>query len=86
MKITFHTFRIGDVEDPDIWAADPIMRWQETEQGQWVMQHAHNVTYYQSPDMTSFGYRYVIRGEIYDARKITEYFLRWPDQSPPSSG
>ena len=80
MKINFHIFTIGDVDDPDIYAAEPISKWQQTEQGQWVMKHAHNLTYYQQPDTYQWGYRFVIRGELNDPRKITEYFLRWPTQ------
>ena len=71
---------MGDVEDPDIYAAEPISRWQQTEHGQWVMENAHNLTYYQQPDAIQWGYRFVIRGELNDPRKITEYFLRWPAQ------
>ena len=80
MKINFHTFTMGDVEDPEIYAAEPISRWQLTEQGQWVMEHAHNLTYHQQSDAHQWGYRFVIRGELNDPRKITEYFLRWPTQ------
>jgi hypothetical protein len=80
MKINFHQFTMGDVEDPDIYAAEPIMSWQKTEQGRWVMEHAHNLTYHQQPDQHTWGHRFVIRGEINDPRKITEYFLRWPNQ------
>ena len=34
------SFNIGDVEDPDLYAAQPICEWQATEEGQWVMEHA----------------------------------------------
>lgn len=80
MKINFHRFRVGDVEDPEIYAAEPIRQWQETEQGQWVMQNAHSLTYVSQPDETYWGYRYTIRGEITDPKKITEYFLKWDQQ------
>ena len=29
----FHQFNLGDVEDPDIYAAQPIWEWQQTEKG-----------------------------------------------------
>ena len=82
MKITFHTFAMGDVEDVDIYAAQPIYEWQQTAKGQWVMENAHNLTYHTTPDLSLMGggYRIVIRGEINDSRKVTEYFLRWPTQ------
>ena len=80
MKITFHRFNMGDVEDVDVYAAQPILEWQQTEQGQWVMENAHNLTYHTRPDQMRWGYDVAIRGEITDPRKQTEYFLRWPTQ------
>ena len=76
MLITFHQFSMGDVDDVDIYAAQPIYEWQQTEQGQWVMQHAQDLRYYTNPDLTSFGHRITIRGQL-DERLATEYFLRW---------
>lgn len=40
MRINVHEFNLGDVEDPEIYAAQPIYEWQETEQGMWVMAHS----------------------------------------------
>jgi len=80
MKITFHRFNMGDVEDVDIYAAQPIYEWQQTEHGRWVMEHAHSLTYHTQPDPMHWGYDVAIRGEINDPKRITEYFLRWPRQ------
>lgn len=40
MKIVVHQFRLGDVDDPEIYAAQPIWEWQQSEQGKWVMENA----------------------------------------------
>jgi hypothetical protein len=77
MKITFHTFSMGDVDDVDIYVAEPIYQWQQTEQGRWVMEHAHNLAYHTLADPVQWGHRIAIRGEITDPKKQTEYFLRW---------
>jgi hypothetical protein len=29
---------MGDVEDPDLYAAEPLYQWQQSEMGQWVME------------------------------------------------
>lgn len=71
---------MGDVEDVDIYVAEPIYRWQQTEQGRWVMEHGHSLTYHTQIDSMNWGYDVVIRGEINDPKRITEYFLRWPRQ------
>ena len=72
---------MGDVEDPDIYAAEPIWQWQQTAQGQWVMQHAQDLTYHTGADPHGYGYLISIRGAINDPKRITEYFLRWPTQN-----
>lgn len=69
---------MGDVDDVDVYAAQPIYEWQQTPKGQWAMENAHNLTYHTMQDHTMWGHRIVIRGEITDAHKVTEYYLRWP--------
>lgn len=77
MKFNFHTIKIGDVEDPEIYIADPILQWQQTEHGKWVMENASDLTYCRQSDDFHLGYKFVIRGSINDAQKVTEYLLRW---------
>ena len=38
-----HTFTVSDVDDPDIYAAEPIFEWQNSEAGQWMMKHSNPV-------------------------------------------
>lgn len=58
----FHSFILGDCEDPEIYAAQPIYEWQQTEMGQWVMKHGYALTFDVSPDIYNYGYRVNIRG------------------------
>ena len=59
--VVVHHFTVGDVEDPELYAAMPIMKWQESEQGQWVMQNAVEPPYYiRETDYVSYGYRFAI--------------------------
>ena len=74
----FKQFNIGDVDDPEIYAAQPIYEWQQTEHGRWVMEHARDLKYYTQPDLATLGYSVTIRGELPDGPLTTEYFLRWP--------
>ena len=32
-KLVVHRFRLGDVEDPDLYAAEPLYKWQESDSG-----------------------------------------------------
>jgi hypothetical protein len=75
-KINFHSFGMGDVEDPELYAAQPLYEWQQTEQGQWVMEHCSDPRYIVRADVNSFGHKITVYGEVED-QLATEYLLRW---------
>ena len=57
--VAVHSFTMGDVEDPDLYAAQPIMDWQNSKQGQWVMEHAvERPFWHRVNDMHSYGHKY----------------------------
>ena len=59
--IVVHEFAMGDVEDPDLYAAQPLSDWQDSEAGQFVMKHAVEKPYWiRQVDLHSYGHRYVI--------------------------
>jgi hypothetical protein len=39
-SVIVHRFKMGDVEDPDLYAAQPLWEWQQSEMGQWVMERS----------------------------------------------
>lgn len=80
MKIAFYRFNMPDCEDPDVMLAEPVWQWQQTDHGRWVIENARDLTYHHCHDVNYWGYDVVIRGDISDPRKITEYFLRWPSK------
>lgn len=60
-NIVVHEFTIGDVEDPDLYAAQPIWEWQDSEAGQFVLTHAVDKPYWsREVDHNSYGHRYRI--------------------------
>ena len=75
-KINFHSFSMGDVEDPELYAAEPLYEWQQTEQGQWVMEHCSDPQFIVRPDVNTFGSKIIVYGEVED-RLATEYLLKW---------
>ena len=77
MKILFTTFLMGDVDDVDIYVAQPIYDWQQTKHGSWVMENVNDLKYYTSTDPTTLGYRISICGEIPDGPQLTEYLLKY---------
>lgn len=72
-----HQFRMGDCEDPDLYMAQPLHEWQQTEQGQWVMRHGRDPFWTTQVDYASYGYRVAIWAWI-EPRRWTEWCLRWP--------
>lgn len=76
-KIVVHKFMIGDVDDPEIYAAQPIWEWQESEAGKYVMTHAIETPSWQRDiDHMNFGYRYAIVAEL-EKKKLSEFYLRF---------
>jgi hypothetical protein len=75
-EVVVHEFSMGDVDDPYLYAADPMWKWQESEEGQWIMTHAlETPSWHRIPDNLQYGYRYQIRAKLSGAR-LTEYILR----------
>ena len=57
MKIVVHKFRVGDVEDPQLYAGAPLYEWEHSEVGQWVMKHSkEQPTWSQYTDPYSYVY------------------------------
>ena len=63
--ICVHEFNMGDVEDPDMYAAQPIWEWQESEAGKFVMAHAVEKPYWiRQVDYNSYGHQYRIMARL----------------------
>jgi hypothetical protein len=74
--VVVHEFTMGDVEDPDLYAAEPLWQWQQTEEGQWIMDNAiETPSWHRIPDQMQWGYRFQIRAKLQGAR-LTEWLLR----------
>ena len=75
-EIIVHTFSMGDVDDPDLYAAQPLYEWEHSEAGQWVMKNAADTpTWYRMADPMSYGYKYQIRAKLMGPA-LTEWLLR----------
>lgn len=68
---------MGDVDDIDVYVAQPIYEWQQTKQGKWVMKHANNLKYYTAVDPNTLGFRTSIYGEMNPGPLLTEYLLKF---------
>ena len=78
-EIIVHFFRMGDVDDPEIYAGEPLYKWQQTDHGKWVMKHAlQPPTYHIIPDLLYAGYKIVVSAEL-SPKDQTFYRLKWPE-------
>ena len=75
--VTVHRFTMSDLEDPDLYAAEPLLEWQHSEQGAWVMQHAvESPVWHRMVDMATMGHTYIIQAKLKD-KDYTFYQLKW---------
>ena len=77
--IVVHSFTVGDVEDPDLYAAQPLIEWEKSERGQWMMANAvETPSWHRFADPALLGYKYQIQAKLQGA-KLTEWLLRYGD-------
>lgn len=77
MKIVVLEFLLGDVEDPQLYAAGPIYEWEKSEQGQWVKDNAKDTPeWFTGPDMSSYGYKVRIVADLKE-EDVTYFNLKW---------
>jgi hypothetical protein len=76
-KVVVHRFLMSDVEDPDLYAAEPLHKWQESDPGKFIMEHAINQPeWHRQHDFMSLGWTYVVIAEL-EKKKLSEFYLRW---------
>jgi hypothetical protein len=75
--VVVHEFSLGDAEDPDLYAAEPLINWEKSDCGQWVMKNSCDTpTWHRSLDPISYGYRYRITAKL-TGTALTEWLLRY---------
>jgi hypothetical protein len=75
--VVVHKFRMGDVEDPDLYADQPLLDWQHSEIGEWVMERAVDTPeWHRMADVASYGYQYAIVAKLKDT-DYTWWTLKW---------
>jgi len=76
-KVVVHRFQLGDVEDPDLYAAEPLLKWQESDSGKFIMEHAtEQPEWHRHHDILHYGYQYAIVAKL-EKKKLSEFYLRW---------
>lgn len=77
MKIAVHEFYMGDVDDIEVYIADPLYKWEKSEQGQWVMDRAITPPVWNTGwDISRYGVRVVITADLRE-EDATYFTLKW---------
>jgi hypothetical protein len=77
LTVVVHKFRMGDFEDPDLYAAEPLCQWQNTEMGEWVMANAvQTPSWHRAVDPHTYGYAYSIQAEL-SPKNYTFWWFKW---------
>ena len=77
MEYVVKQIRMGDVEDPDLFVAQPIYEWQQTDAGKYVMQHSKpEPMWLRSMDPSTYGYLYTIKAYL-EPEEITFFELKF---------
>lgn len=80
VRLVVHEFGLGDVEDPDIYAAEPIWQWERSDAGRWVMANAIEPPIWKRySDRDTFAYKYKIVAEFSDQNAVF-YQLKYGHQ------
>ena len=75
--IVVHEFAMGDVEDPDLYAAQPLYEWEHSEKGQWIMKNACDTPiWHRMADPATYGYKYRITAKLMGPA-LTEWLLKY---------
>jgi|LakMenE18May11ns_1017448.scaffolds.fasta_scaffold9947573_8 hypothetical protein len=76
-KVSVAKFRMGDIEDPEVWINDSVLDWQQSQIGQWVMSNSKTLPCLEKKwDTNQFNWLVDIIAE-FDDKIYTEYLLRW---------
>ena len=72
-----HYIKMGDVEDPDLFVAQPIYEWQQTEAGKWIMENSNPApSWHRQVDYTTYGHLYLIRAYL-THKQLTFWKLKY---------
>ena len=76
-KVIVHRFRMGDVEDPDLYAAEPLWEWQNSEMGKWVMEKSvETPMWHRQQDQLNYGFQYAVEAWLKGA-DYSFWALKW---------
>lgn len=69
--VVVHEFNMGDVEDPDLYAAEPLLKFEQSDKGKWVMNSAVETPWWRrATDVCSMGWKYQVVARLSEADEV----------------
>jgi hypothetical protein len=78
MQLELTRLRVTNVDDPAVYAAEPLYEWLQTEQGRYCQKHFANLTYHLFTDVDGYGHVCVVTADVDPGVALTGYLLKWP--------
>lgn len=76
-EIVVHSFTLSDVDDPDVYAGQPIYEWQQSEAGKWITANAfEKPNWRRQIDHMTCGYQYIITARL-TPKQVTFFKLKY---------
>lgn len=77
-NVVVHKFTMGDVDDPILYAAAPLIEWQNSEAGKWVMEHAlETPMWHRQQDAINWGHTFAVTAKL-KAKDYSYFLLKYP--------
>lgn len=77
VEFKVHEINMGDVEDPDLFVAQPIYEWQQTAKGKYIMENSKpEPMWVRSINHMTYGYTYSIKAYL-TPEQVTYYKLKY---------
>jgi hypothetical protein len=77
MKVKVLEFNMGDVDDPQVYAAQPIWEWQQSDCGRWVMENALDIpVWHTGLNHMTYGHTVSVIADLKEEH-VTYFTLKW---------
>ena len=79
-KVVVHKFKVPDVDDPEIYAAEPIWEWEQSDSGKWIKERAIEVPeWHRHRDVMAWHTHYTITAKLKDKDYII-WLLKYKEE------
>lgn len=77
-RFVVHSFFVSESEDVDIYVAEPLYQWEQSEKGRWVMEKCVPKSARWNKFLNPNSYSYIVQVSAeFEGPTVTEYLLRW---------